>query len=89
MSDTETLSAGQRQLPRETDFLERVWNDIANEHFREYDFGTSGKVLIKEPRFLNVSSSGGHRVLDANGESHYIPPGWIHLRWCGTPHFVK
>ena len=64
--------------------------DISTEQFREYVFA-NGCVMIDEPTHLSVSKSGGHRLLDADGVSHYIPAGWIHLRWrakSGAANFV-
>jgi len=64
--------------------------DISSELYREYTF-PSGSVRIDSPLKLNVSKN-GHRVFDANGTSHYIPQGWIHLKWevkDGQPNFVK
>lgn len=64
--------------------------DISSEEYRTYDFGNT-TVTIKEPLRLAVSNN-GHRIFDANGVSHYIPKGWIHLAWkakTGEPHFVK
>jgi hypothetical protein len=64
--------------------------DISSEVYREYDFGDR-KVRIDNPTHLNVSPN-GHRLFDAQGVSHYIPKGWIHLEWRakdGQPHFVK
>lgn len=63
--------------------------DISSELWREYDFGAY-QVRIERPAFLAVSAH-GHRVLDEGGISHYIPLGWMHLRWQAapdTPHFV-
>lgn len=68
------------------------FTDISSEEFREYLFESGVSVHIEEPLFLNVSDSGGHRVFDADGVSHYMPTGWIHLSWKakeGKPHFVK
>lgn len=65
------------------------FKDISAEREREYAFG-GGTILIVEPLKLNVSESGGHRIFDAQGDSHYVPAGWIHLRWTakeGKPHF--
>lgn len=65
--------------------------NISSEQWREYDFGEDGVVRIDSPLALNVSRSGGHRVWDADGVSHYVPKGWIHLRWLvkpDNPHFV-
>jgi hypothetical protein len=67
------------------------FTDISSEEYREYDFG-GDTVRIDAPLQLSVSSSGGHRILDAAGISHYIPAHWIHLYWKakeGRPHFVK
>ncbi len=57
-----------------------TFTDISSEAWREYVF-ENGKVYIERPTHLSVSSSGGHRILDALGISHYIPTGWLHLRW--------
>lgn len=66
------------------------WKDISSELFRTYDF-KGYLVTIEEPDKLNVSRSGGHRVVDKAGNSHYIAPGWVKLGWRareGQPAFV-
>lgn len=68
------------------------FEDISSEVSRTYNFGTKGFVKIVEPRKLSVSASGGHRLFDAKGQSHYIPSGWIQISWTardGSPNFVK
>jgi hypothetical protein len=72
-----------------TDTQNREWTDIASEEYREYTFPKGEKVRIEKPQKLNVSASGGHRIVDSAGLSHYIPPTWIHLQWKGEPNFVK
>ncbi len=69
--------------------------DIVSEEYREYTFpaaqGRFVKIRIAKPTHLSVSESGGHRLLDAEGVSHYIPSGWVHLSWKakeGQPNFV-
>lgn len=65
--------------------------DISSEQTRCYTFPGGEQVLISSPLKLSVST-GGHRLFDAAGISHYIPKGWIHLCWqakAGQPHFVK
>ncbi|MBK3780132.1 hypothetical protein G3A43_07665 [Paraburkholderia aspalathi] len=69
--------------------------DISSELYREYTFPGRGRVSITvridNPTDLSVSESGGHRLLDAEGVSHYIPAGWVELRWKardGAPNFV-
>jgi len=67
------------------------FTDISSEMWRVYDYGNH-KIRISEPTHLNVSKSGGHRILDRGDVSHYIPSGWIHLYWKvseGEPNFVK
>lgn len=68
------------------------FTDISSEEYRVYL--KDGKVFerIDNPIALNVSPSGGHRVLDAQGRSYYIKPEWNKLHWKakeGAPHFVK
>jgi len=68
------------------------FTDISSEQWREYQFLGGETVRIDAPLKLNVSESKGHRIFDAQGVSHYIPAGWIHLKWMskdGQPNFVK
>lgn len=65
--------------------------DISSEAYRLYTFSTGFKVRIENPLWLSVSASGGHRLFDGAGTSHYIPTGWCHLEWRareGQPNFV-
>ena len=62
-------------------FRDKKFTDISSELYREYRFGNGEKVRIEAPYWLNVSESGGHRIIDLSGKSHYIPPRWIHLYW--------
>jgi len=68
------------------------FDDISSETYREYVFADH-TVKIDHPVALNVNySSGGHRVWDSQGVSHYIPGGWRELKWevdSDKPHFVK
>jgi hypothetical protein len=72
------------------------FTEISSEMYREYTFpakegGRFVKVRINNPTHLSVSESGGHRLLDADGVSHYVPSGWVHLSWKakeGQPNFV-
>lgn len=66
--------------------------DISSEEWRQYEFPNDEVVRISGPLKLAVSRSGGHRVFDSTGVSHYVPGGWLHLSWKakdGQPHFVK
>lgn len=70
---------------------ENTFIDIDSELWREYVFPGEECVVIENPLKLCVKSN-GHRVWDAQGISHYIPSGWIHLKWEakeGGPNFVK
>lgn len=67
------------------------FTDISSEKYRQYVFGKD-IVTIIEPLWLHVSSSGGHRLFDAAGKSHYVVKGWHEIQWEakeGQPHFVK
>lgn len=77
------------ELRNQTDL---VFTDISSERRRIYHFDSNKSIQIYNPLWLNVSDSGGHRILDNQGNCHYIPSGWIHLEWNvneGQPHFVK
>jgi hypothetical protein len=66
------------------------FKDISSEEYRIYVFPDM-MITINAPLLLHVSSSGGHRVLDANGCSNYIPAGWRQIQWKvydDKPHFV-
>jgi hypothetical protein len=66
------------------------FSDISSEEYRRYDF-KEYSITINSPIALSVSKSGGHRVLDAEGKSHYLMPSRNHLEWKakdGQPHFV-
>jgi len=61
--------------------------DISSEEWRAYEWAEE-EVIINKPQWLAITDS-GHRILDGEGISHYIPKGWIHLSWEGNPHFVR
>ena len=66
------------------------FKDISSEQWRCYTFSEGKTVHIEGPLWLHVSSN-GHRVFDSEGVSHYVPLGWISLKWLakeGEPHFV-
>lgn len=66
----------------------KKFQSLESELARTYKF-PDGEVIIENPLWINVGP-GGHRVFDAQGVSHYIPKGWIHLSWTvkdGKPHF--
>ena len=70
-----------------------VFDNISSEKFRQYNFPDGGRYVIENPLLLNVSKSGGHRVFDAQGLSHYVHPkeGWS-IVWKARrkqPNFVK
>jgi hypothetical protein len=85
----------KKSIPEEFKFLNESnleFTDISSEQYRIYEFNNGKIVMIVEPLKLNVSKSGGHRVYDSSGISHYIPQGWCHLSWktkLGKPNFVK
>jgi hypothetical protein len=67
------------------------FSSLEDEQHRTYEYSDGYKITILNPYRLNVSKSGGHRVLDKQGVSHYIAPGWKHLSWVvkdGQPYFA-
>ena len=59
-------------------------NLAIREFWREYVFPGGDVVRIEEPMTL-IISEGGHRIVDSAGMSHYVPTGWVHLRWMNRP----
>jgi hypothetical protein len=56
------------------------FSSLESEQCRTYVFPDKD-VVIEEPVALNVSRSGGHRVITSSGKVHYIPTGWVDLIW--------
>lgn len=80
------------QIPEFKNATDLEFTDISSELWREYHFLGGEMVRIDAPLKLHVSESRGHRIFDAAGVSHYVPAGWIHLKWKvkeGAPSFVK
>ena len=66
----------------------KKFNSLESEQYRVYVFKDK-EIRIDNPLQINVSPT-GHRIFDAQGISHYIPKGWIHLYWEvheNEPHF--
>ena len=67
------------------------FKDISDETFRDYVFPNGKKLKIKDPVYLHVSKSGGHRLFDGAGFSWYIQlqQSW-YIKWFvpyGKPNF--
>jgi hypothetical protein len=66
--------------------------DISSELYRVYNYPNGVEVTVYEPLLLNVSLSGGHRLYDLSGTSHYIVPGFVHVYWVAReeePNFIS
>ena len=66
--------------------------EISSELFRTYVYPDGTEIKIDDPLFLSVSDSGGHRLFDLGGLSHYIVPGFVQIYWTardGEPNFVS
>ena len=69
-----------------SDDLSMVFYDISNEAERTYIF-PSGEFIIDNPLAVAFCShppafgGGSHRVVDKVGNAHYVPYGWIGMRW--------
>ncbi len=76
---TKDVVINDKVIKKVTDDLE--WKKVDHEEYRIYVFPGNERIQIDRPVLLNVSKSGGHRILDIENVSHYIPSGWIHLYW--------
>ena len=50
--------------------------DISEIKYRTY-FYADGSVTFDSPIAINVSKSGGHRLILEDGKSVYVRPGWF------------
>lgn len=57
--------------------------DISSEQWREYDYGGGKVYRIFSPRTLYIKEgSTGHRILDGEGVTHWVPVNVFHtIRW--------
>jgi hypothetical protein len=67
------------------------FKDVSAELRRTYTFvddeGNEKKIDVSAPLWLNVSASGGHRIIVADNSTVYIPAGWLKLQWWNKPGF--
>ncbi len=70
---------------------ELEFHDISEEQYRRYYYiDWLGGILtwysfeFKDPIALNVSASGGHKLILSNGKSMYVKPGWIAFEYLPT-----
>ena len=67
---------------------ELIWNDISDlESWREYHYSDGGVYRIHKPILDNVQRSArgdSHRIIDAGGIRHYVPPTWLGFRFAGV-----
>jgi hypothetical protein len=70
-----------------------TFKDISSETVRVYGFPNGETLKIENPKFLNVSKSGGHRIATGNNRCYYVKPteSW-YIMWTvkeGEAHFVS
>jgi len=70
-----------------TDTAPLVFSGITDEQWREYTYPV-GKGLVtirlRAPVGLHVTKKpegDSHRVITADGHSHYMRAGWVHIEW--------
>lgn len=55
--------------------------DISSELYRTYYYPGGGTFTVEKPVGLNISKSGGHKIIAADGNNYYIKFGWIVIGW--------
>jgi len=80
-----------KSQPVETKIIgDKVFRAI-EEEVRQYIF-KEGYVVINEPRWLYVNrqpEGHSHYIIDAEGESHYIPIGWLAISFTPTEGYLN
>jgi len=64
------------------------WRDISHEEYREYVF-PGGEVVRVSGTRQHITKSGAHKIDGVDGLGHYIPAGWVHLRWKEKPGYER
>jgi hypothetical protein len=57
------------------------FKDISGKKYRIYHFDKGEELIINNPIALNISDSGGHRIIDGIGRCYYISPKWLWIEW--------
>ena len=63
--------------------------DISMEQKREYGYLDRPPLTISKPLMLFVTEGGTHRVKDVDGWVHYVPRGWVTLKWLPKPNSIE
>jgi len=61
------------------------FSDVSAEEYRIYTFPGGEKIRVDTPQYLNVSKSGGHRIIVSENSTVYIPAGWLSVQWVNRP----
>lgn len=76
--------------PKETTIGGKTFKNIGDEEYRiyYYRYGDENEVVevrIDNPKWLRVTESGSHRIVDKSGSAFYIPPDFTHIKWHNKP----
>lgn len=55
--------------------------NISNESYRLYRYQKGENIMIRNPKTLYIDSNGDHKVADAEGQTHIVKKGWMHLKF--------
>lgn len=58
-----------------------TFQDISAEEYRVYTFANGETVRVDKPLWLNVSVSGGHRIVVSDNSTVYIPGKYLKIQW--------
>lgn len=73
-------SDGQEQNP-----ILKGFKDLRGEVSRIYVFPGGDQLVVENPVQLRVTASGHQRLVDADGNSYIIAPGWLYIRFKVKP----
>lgn len=67
---------------------ELTFKSTENERWRDYVWADGFVLHIPEPLWVNVSKSGGHRVIDKQKRCYYVHSSWRYITWEGKRGFT-
>jgi hypothetical protein len=60
-----------------------------NELYRVYEFPNGRQIQIDNVKFLNISPSGGHRIITNDGRVYYVKPSESWFMEIGPSPFLE
>jgi hypothetical protein len=81
ISTTQQVNTREKKTINGMEFV-----SVKGQLYRYYDVptgkgGSTVRIKVENPEWLFVRDSGSHTLIDAEGQTHYIPNYFVHIVW--------